>query len=118
MTSFTKRLDTFFTLSREVNLAREADRRILHLIRKWLKAGVSEDGQWSETKLGTPQGSIASPLIANALLALPLRSWVDVWRKNVVKGDVVVVRFADDLVVSFQHRTEAERFLKDRIDGR
>jgi hypothetical protein len=52
------------------------------------------------------------------VLALPLRSWVDVWRKNVVKGDVVVVRFADDLVVSFQHRTEAERFLKDRIDGR
>jgi retron-type reverse transcriptase len=68
MTSFTKRLDTFFILSREVNLAREADRRILHLIRKWLKAGVSEDGQWSETKLGTAQGSIAPPLIANAYL--------------------------------------------------
>jgi retron-type reverse transcriptase len=68
MTSFARRLDTFFTLSREVNLAREADRRIPHLIRKWLKAGVSEDGQWSETKLGTPQGSVASPLLANAYL--------------------------------------------------
>jgi RNA-directed DNA polymerase len=52
------------------------------------------------------------------VLALPLRLWADVWRKKVAKGDVVVVRFADDLVVSFQHRTEAERFLKDRIDGR
>ena len=52
------------------------------------------------------------------VLALPLRSSVDVWRKKVAKGDVVVVRFADDLVVSFQHRTEAEHFLKDRIDGR
>ena len=85
MTSFTKRLDTFFTLSREVNLAREADRRILHRIRKWLKTGVSEDGQWSETKLGTPQGSVASPLLANVYVHFPcdhgLMSGARKWQK-------------------------------------
>ena len=92
---------------------RVADRRILRLIRKWLKAGVSEDGQWSETKLGTPQGAVASPLLANVYLHYLFDLWADVWRKKVAKGDVVVVRYADDLVVGFQHRTEAERFLKE-----
>ena len=91
---------------------RVADRRILRLIQKWLKAGVSEDGQWSETKLGTPQGAVVSPLIANVYLHYLFDLWADVWRKKVAKGDVVVVRYADDLVVGFQHRTEAERFLK------
>jgi hypothetical protein len=91
---------------------RVADQRILRLIRKWLKAGVSEDGQWSETKLGTPQGAVASPLIANVYLHYLFDLWADVWRKKVAKGDVIVVRYADDLVVGFQHRTEAERFLK------
>jgi RNA-directed DNA polymerase len=86
---------------------RVADRRILRLIRKWLKAGVSEDGQWSETKLGTPQGAVASPL--HYLFDL----WADVWRKKVAKGDVIIVRYADDLVVGFQHRTDAERFLQE-----
>ena len=92
---------------------RVADRRILRLIRKWLKAGVSEDGQWSETKLGTPQGAVASPLLANVYLHYLFDLWADVWRKKVAKGDVIVVRYADDLVVGFQHRTEAERFLKE-----
>jgi len=92
---------------------RVADRRILRLIQKWLKAGVSEDGQWSETKLGTPQGAVASPLIANVYLHYLFDLWADVWRKKVAKGDVIVVRYADDLVVGFQHRTEAERFLKE-----
>jgi group II intron reverse transcriptase/maturase len=92
---------------------RVADRRILRLIRKWLKAGVSEDGQWSETKLGTPQGAVASPLIANVYLHYLFDLWADVWRKKVAKGDVIVVRYADDLVVGFQHRTDAERFLKE-----
>jgi len=92
---------------------RVADRRILRLIRKWLKAGVSEDGQWSETKVGTPQGAVASPLIANVYLHYLFDLWADVWRKKVAKGDVIVVRYADDLVVGFQHRTEAERFLKE-----
>jgi len=92
---------------------RVADRRILRLIRKWLKAGVSEDGQWSETKLGTPQGAVASPLIANVYLHYLFDLWADVWRKKVAKGDVIVVRYADDLLVGFQHRTDAERFLKE-----
>src|SRR5213079_1493413 len=90
---------------------RVADRRILRLIQKWLKAGVSEDGQWSETKLGTPQGAVVSPLIANVYLHYLFDLWADVWRKKVAKGDVIVVRYADDLVVGFQHRTEAEQFL-------
>jgi len=89
---------------------RVADRRILRLIRKWLKAGVSEDGQWSETKLGTPQGAVVSPLIAKAYLHYVFDLWADAWRKKVAKGDVIVVRYADDLVVGFQQRTDAERF--------
>ena len=92
---------------------RVADRRILRLIRKWLKAGVSEDGQWSETKLGTPQGAVASPLLANVYLHYLFDLWADVWRRKVAKGDVVVVRYADDLVVGFQRRADAERFLKE-----
>src|SRR5438046_6663411 len=92
---------------------RVADHRILRLILKWLKAGVSEDGQWSETKLGTPQGSVASPLLANVYLHYLFDLWADVWRKKAAKGDVIVVRYADDLVVGFQHRTDAERFLKE-----
>jgi RNA-directed DNA polymerase len=92
---------------------RVADRRILRLIQKWLKAGVSEDGQWSETRLGTPQGAVASPLLANVYLHYVFDLWADAWRKKVAKGDVVVVRYADDLVLGFQHRTDAERFLKE-----
>jgi RNA-directed DNA polymerase len=92
---------------------RVADRRILRLIQKWLKAGVSEDGQWSETKLGTPQGAVASPLLANVYLHYVFDLWVETWRKKVAKGDVIVVRYADDLVVGFQHRTDAERFLRE-----
>ncbi|HXX22170.1 MAG TPA: group II intron reverse transcriptase/maturase [Terriglobia bacterium] len=92
---------------------RVADRRILRLIQKWLKAGVSEDGQWSETKLGTPQGAVISPLLANVYLHYVFDLWVEAWRKKIVKGDVVVVRYADDLVVGFQYRTDAERFLRE-----
>jgi RNA-directed DNA polymerase len=72
-----------------------ADRRILRLIQKWLKAGVSEEGQWSETKLGTPQGAVVSPLIANIYLHYVVDLWVEAWRKKVAKGDVIVVRYAD-----------------------
>jgi group II intron reverse transcriptase/maturase len=90
---------------------RVADRRMLRLIQKGLKAGVSEDGQWSETKVGTPQGAVASPLLANVYLHYTFDLWVEAWRKKVAKGDVIVVRYADDLVVGFEHRTEAERFL-------
>src|SRR5262252_4820687 len=92
---------------------RVADRRILRLIQKWLKAGVSEDGQWSETKVGTPQGAVVSPLLANVYLHYVFDLWVEAWRKRVATGDVIVVRYADDLVVGFQHRADAERFLME-----
>jgi group II intron reverse transcriptase/maturase len=99
----------FDTMSHEWTMKfiehRVADRRVLRLIEKWLKAGVSEDGQWSETKLGTPQGAVASPLLANVYLHYLFDLWAEVWRKKVASGDVIVVRYADDLVVGFQHRT-------------
>src|SRR3974390_780220 len=92
---------------------RVADRRILRLIQKWLKAGVSEDGQWSEAMQGTPQGAVVSPLLANVYLHYVFDLWVDVWRRKVAKGDVIIVRYADDLVLGFQHRAEAVRFLNE-----
>jgi group II intron reverse transcriptase/maturase len=92
---------------------RVGDPRILRLIQKWLKAGVSEDGQWSETKVGTPQGAVASPLLANVYLHYVFDLWVEAWRKKVAQGDVIVVRYADDLVVGFENRTDAERFLEE-----
>jgi RNA-directed DNA polymerase len=92
---------------------RVADRRILRLIQKWLQAGVSEDGQWSETKVGTPQGAVVSPLLANVYLHYVFDLWGEAWRKKVAKGDVIIVRYADDLVLGFQYRAEAERFLRD-----
>src|SRR5450759_1212928 len=92
---------------------RVADRRILRLIQKWLKAGVSEDGQWSETKVGTPQGAVVSPLLANVYLHYVFDLWIEAWRKKVATGDVLVVRYADDLVVGFENRMEAERFLQE-----
>jgi group II intron reverse transcriptase/maturase len=75
---------------------RVADPRILRLIRKWLNAGVMEEGQWSETKTGTPQGSVASPILANIYLHYVFDLWVDVWRKKYARGEVVVIRYADD----------------------
>ncbi len=92
---------------------RVADRRILRLIRKWLKAGVSEDGQWLETKQGTPQGAVVSPLLANVYLHYVFDLWADAWRRKVATGDVIIVRYADDLVMGFQHRAEAVRFLEE-----
>ena len=92
---------------------RVADPRILRLIRKWLKAGVMEDGKWSGTSVGTPQGAVASPLLANVYLHYVLDLWVQQWRGRNACGDIVIVRYADDFVMGFQHRHEAERFLKD-----
>jgi group II intron reverse transcriptase/maturase len=92
---------------------RVADPRILRLIQKWLKAGVSEEGQWKETKIGTPQGSVVSPLLANIYLQYVFDLWIEAWRKKVARGDVIAVRYADDLVVGFENRAEAERFLED-----
>jgi RNA-directed DNA polymerase len=92
---------------------RVADPRILRLIRKWLKAGVSEDGKWSETKAGTPQGAVISPLLGNVYLHYVFDLWVEVWRRKVASGELVVVRYADDLVIGFEHREDAERFLRE-----
>src|SRR5205814_1419392 len=85
---------------------RVADRRILSLIRKWMKAGVSEEGQWSETTVGTPQGSVASPLLANIYLHYVFDLWVEAWRKKVAQGDVIVVRYADDRAPRAQRAEE------------
>ena len=92
---------------------RVADCRVLRLIQKWLKAGVSEDGQWSESKVGTPQGAVVSPLLANVYLHYVFDLWIEVWRKKLARGEVIVVRYADDLVVGFESRAEAERFLEE-----
>src|SRR5271166_5287755 len=97
---------------------RIADRRILRLIQKWLRAGVSEEGKWTKTEVGTPQGAVASPLLANIYLHYAFDLWVKHWRKHHATGDVIVVRYADDIVVGFENRADAERFLqewKDRL---
>lgn len=91
---------------------RVADPRILRLIRKWLNAGIIEDGIWSETETGTPQGAVASPLLANIYLHYVVDQWTDQWRQD-AGGDVIIVRYADDAVIGFQHQYEAEQFLKD-----
>jgi len=90
---------------------RIADPRMLRLLRKWLRAGVSEDGAWSKTTVGTPQGAVISPLLANIYLHYVLDLWVDWWRHHRATGDVIIIRYADDFVMGFQHREEAERCL-------
>ncbi len=91
---------------------RIGDRRVVRLIQKWLKAGVMEQGQWNETKEGSPQGAVISPVLANLYLHYVLDLWVEAWRKKQARGDVIVVRYADDAVLGFEHRDEAERFLE------
>jgi len=92
---------------------RIADRRVLRLIGKWLRAGVIEDGEWSETMEGTAQGASVSPLLANVYLHYVFDLWADQWRRRYAHGDMIVVRFADDYVAGFEHRDDAERFLAD-----
>jgi len=92
---------------------RIADRRVLRLIRKWLSAGVIENGAWSETAEGAPQGASASPLLANVYLHYVLDLWAEWWRRRYARGDVIIVRFADDFIVGFEHQGEARRFLRD-----
>ena len=91
---------------------RIADPRILRLIRKWLKAGVMEDGQWKATEGGTPQGSSISPLLANVYLHYALDLWVVAWRRR-ARGDVIMVRYADDAVLGFENRDEAESLRRE-----
>ena len=90
---------------------RIADRRVVRLIQKWLSAGVLEDGDRTRTEMGTVQGGSISPLLANLYLHYVFDLWVHQWRQRQASGDVIVVRFADDFVMGFQHRHEAERFL-------
>jgi RNA-directed DNA polymerase len=90
---------------------RVADRRIVRLIQKWLAAGVLEDGQRSVSEVGTVQGGSISPLMANLYLHYVFDLWVQRWRQTQAHGEMVVVRFADDFVLGFQHREDAERFL-------
>jgi hypothetical protein len=92
---------------------RVADPRILRLIQKWLNAGVMEEGKWSETKTGSPQGSVISPLLANIYLHYAFDLWVNAWRRKHAQGEVVVIRFADDTIVGFQYQTDADRFLEN-----
>src|SRR5437868_826495 len=92
---------------------RVADHRILRLIQKWLKAGVMEEGKWSEAKTGSPQGSVISPLLANIYLHYTYDLWVNVWRKKYAQGEVVIIRFADDTIAGFQYQTDADRFLEN-----
>jgi RNA-directed DNA polymerase len=92
---------------------RIADRRVLRLIQKWLGAGVVEDGSWTASDEGAPQGASASPLLANVYLHYVLDLWAEQWRGRHAHGDVVIVRWADDFIVGFEHREDAERFLVD-----
>jgi RNA-directed DNA polymerase len=97
---------------------RIADRRVLRLIQKWLAAGVIEDGSWTAFEEGVPQGASASPLLANVYLHYVFDLWAHQWRTRHAHGDVVIVRWADDFVVGFEHRDDAERFwseLRDRL---
>jgi RNA-directed DNA polymerase len=92
---------------------RIADGRVLRLIRKWLAAGVVEDGKWSETVEGAPQGASVSPLLANVYLHYVFDLWAHWWRRRYARGDVIIVRFADDFTVGFEYQEDAQRFLHD-----
>lgn len=92
---------------------RIGDQRILRLIRKWLRAGVSEEGEWSETTVGAPQGAVISPLLANVFLHYALDLWLQQWRERHCRGDVVIVRYADDFVIGFENQYEAQACLDE-----
>jgi group II intron reverse transcriptase/maturase len=89
---------------------RIGDPRILRLIRKWLKAGILEDGVVSVSDQGTGQGAVISPLLANVYLHYAFDLWAERWRRREARGDMIIVRYADDLVVGFEHEADARRF--------
>jgi group II intron reverse transcriptase/maturase len=90
---------------------RIGDQRIIRLVRKWLRAGILEDGVVSVSDKGTGQGSVISPLLANVYLHYVLDLWAERWRRHEATGDMIIVRYADDLVVGFEHEADANRFL-------
>src|SRR5699024_9440777 len=92
---------------------RIADKRVLRLVGKWLTAGVIEDGQWSPTEQGSAQGASVSPLLANVYLHYVYDLWVQWWRTRHARGDVITVRYADDVIAGFQYEDDARRFLAE-----
>ncbi len=116
-------IQSFFdTMSHEWTMKflqhRVADLRVHRLIQKWLTAGVSEDGEWSATTIGTPQGAVISPLLANIYLHYALDQWAEQWRRRSAKGEMFIIRYADDVVFAFQYQDDAKRFqaaLKERL---
>jgi group II intron reverse transcriptase/maturase len=92
---------------------RIADQRVLRLIQKWLRAGVIEDGTWTQTESGTAQGASASPLLANVYLHYVFDLWAHQWRGRHASGEVIIVRYADDFIVGFERQRDAQRFLTD-----
>ena len=92
---------------------RIGDKRILRLIRKWLKTGYIEDGKRIRQEIGTPQGAVISPLLANVSLHYVLDKWAAQWRKNKAGGDMIIVRYADDFVIGFQNHADALKFLTE-----
>ncbi|GGJ67592.1 group II intron reverse transcriptase/maturase [Streptomyces brasiliensis] len=96
---------------------RIGDERVLRLVGKWLTAGVVEDGTWAECDQGSPQGASVSPLLANVYLHYVLDLWVEWWRRQPGRGDVIIVRWADDFIVGFEQEQDARRFL-DGLRGR
>jgi group II intron reverse transcriptase/maturase len=97
---------------------RISDQRVIRHVKKWLNAGVLEDGTCTWSEVGTPQGGSISPLLANIYLHYALDLWVKAWRRKSARSDVIIVRYADDFVVGFEHRDDAERFhreLKERF---
>lgn len=99
---------------------RIADKRLIRLIRKWLKVGVIEDGRRQATERGTPQGAVISPMLANIYLHYVFDLWAHQWRRKQASGEVIVVRYADDIVLGFQHEEEAKRFraaMQERLEA-
>jgi group II intron reverse transcriptase/maturase len=92
---------------------RVGDSRVARLIRKWLKAGVLEDGIVTVSDMGTGQGAVISPLLANIYLHYVLDLWAECWRRRKATGDMIIVRYADDFIVGFQHESDARRFLDE-----
>ena len=86
----------------------------MRLIRRWLKAGVIENGAWSETVVGAAQGASVSPLLSNLYLHYVFDLWAEQWRRRHARGDVIIVRFADDYIVGVEYRKDAQRFLEGR----